>query len=566
MTAHAYACLLLCGTVWAAAAHAQTETTRTSFRVKYVIEDAVYLDGGRDAGLTKGMKLTVKRPVPGSQEGFRMIAEVEVSALGSTSAVCDIRSAKAAIRVGDIAYLSPEEIKATQQEQGTLIVRKYPQVVSFTEGDPLDEEQREAVPHPPSPEINRLRGRIGVDYNTIQNVGASGGSSVETGLVLQANMTRIGGTYWNFNGYWRGRMSSQNPGAQQQTLTDLINRTYTLALTYNNPNSRWVAGFGRLFLPWATSFGVIDGGYLGRRAGSHVTYGLFGGSTPDPTAWNYNPNRQMAGSFVNFDTGSFESLRFTSTAGLALTRINWKPDRQFAFFENGLFYRRYLSIYHALEADLIHGNSTSTTSTGGTNSAGNGKNVSISSSFLTFRLQPHRRVSFDVNHTYFRDTPTFDPRLVGTGLLDKYLFQGLSGGVRVDLPERVSVYTNIGRSTRTGDARGSWNQLYGITLGQIWRTGVRVDARYSKFSGSFGSGSYDSLSFSRQLSERFRMEVQVGKQSFASTLTRDTGANFLNLTADWFPGRHYFLGAGSTLYRGNIQAYNQWFLSTGYRF
>ena len=34
---------------------------RTPFRVKYVAEGAVYLDGGRNAGLSEGMKLTVRR-------------------------------------------------------------------------------------------------------------------------------------------------------------------------------------------------------------------------------------------------------------------------------------------------------------------------------------------------------------------------------------------------------------------------------------------------------------------------------------------------------------------------
>jgi len=70
-----------------------------------------------------------------------------------------------------------------------------------------------------------------------------------------------------------------------------------------------------------------------------------------PTSWNYNPNRQMAGTFVNYSGGDFQSFRFSSTTGLALSRINWRPERQFAFFENTILYKTYLSIYHSLEAD-----------------------------------------------------------------------------------------------------------------------------------------------------------------------------------------------------------------------
>ena len=197
--------------------------------------------------------------------------------------------------------------------------RKYAQVVSFTEGDPLDEEARAKVEHPPLPEINRLRGRIGFEYDAFRDRSGTGMFSSQEGLVLRADMTRIGGSYWNLTGFWRGRMNSTAGGtAEQQTLYDLINRTYHLTLYYDNPKSAWVAGFGRFYLPWAASLDTIDGGYFGRRLSSHVTAGIFAGSTPDPTSWNYNPNREMAGTFVNYSGGDFQSLRYSSTEGVAL--------------------------------------------------------------------------------------------------------------------------------------------------------------------------------------------------------------------------------------------------------
>jgi len=30
--------------------------------------------------------------------------------------------------------------------------------------------------------------------------------------------------------------------------------------------------------------------------------------------------------------------------------------------------------------------------------------------------------------------------------------------------------------------------MYGVTLGNIWRTGIRADARFTRFNSSFGSG------------------------------------------------------------------------------
>lgn len=533
---------------------------RTVFAVKYVAEGTVYLNAGRNAGLAEGMKLVVKRastvaPQSGSGEASAtfVVGKLEVISVADSSAVCDVKTPNATIKPGDAAYLSTEDSEALAQKQATGGTRKYPQVISFTEGDPLEEEVRDEVPRPPLAEINRARGRIGFDYSGLQSHGAGASSNSQVGVVVRADITRIGGTYWNLSGYWRGRMTNQANATQ--SLQDLINRTYHLSLTYDNPNSHWVAGFGRLFLPWAPSLDTIDGGYVGRRLGHGVTTGIFAGSTPDPTSWSYNPDRRIAGAFLNFDEGSFDSWRVTSTSGAALSATLWRLDRPFVFFENGLFYKHYLSIYHSLQADQPR-------PAAGAAAVGAG----VSRSYLTVRIQPHERFSFDVNHTYYRDVPTFDSRLIGTGLLDKYLFQGFSAGVRVEPVRSVFLYSTVGRSNRSGDATPSLNQMYGVTFGRIWRTGFRADVRYSKFNSSFGAGNYRSLSLSRNFGESLRWELQAGRQSLQSALTAQSGSRFVNTSLDASFGSHYFLQGGYTVERGIQLDYDQWFMTFGYRF
>ncbi len=282
---------------------------------------------------------------------------------------------------------------------------------------------------------------------------------------------------------------------------------------------------------------------------------MFAGSAPDPTSWNYNPDRQLLGSFVNYSSGSFESLRFTSTAGAAVSRIRWRPERQFAFFENSLFYKRYLSVYHNLEADQISAKRQPA-------EAG----VALSRSFLTVRLQPLKILSVDLSHNYFRNLPTFDPRLVGTGLLDKLLFQGASAGFRLDLPLASSVYANFGRSTRTGDARRALNQMYGAAKHDIFGTGLRADVRYSKFDGSFGRGNYRSVSLGRDVGNIIRFDVQAGDQNYVSAYTANTRSRFISANGDWFFSARYFFGGGYTFYRSQLQNYDQLYLNLGYRF
>src|SRR5436309_425364 len=376
---------------------------------------------------------------------------------------------------------------------------------------------------------------------------------MQEGASLRADMTRIGGSYWNFTGYWRGRFTSR--GGSQQTLTDLINRTYHIGLYYDNPASHYVAGFGRLLLPWASSLSTIDGGYVARKFG-RVTTGIFAGSTPDPTSWNYNKDRQIAGVFSNLEAGSWDNVRYSGTAGVAVTRLKWLAERQFAFFENSLMFKRNITIYHNLEADqMVPGRLGNTE-----------KGPVLSRSFFTLRYQPIRAISFDVNHNYFRNIPTFDLRLLGTGLLEKMLFQGLSAGVRLDMPAHISVYTSLGRNKRETDVTPSWNYMYGLMLGRLGPTGIRADFRYSKFESSFGKGHYMTGILFRDFSDKLRMSFQVGQQDVHSTFSGQSRANFVTGDLDWFLGRHYFVSSGVTTYRGWMQNYDQIFFNLGYRF
>jgi hypothetical protein len=301
---------------------------------------------------------------------------------------------------------------------------------------------------------------------------------------------------------------------------------------------------------------TIDGGYLARRLSKRVTLGMFAGTTPDPTSWNYSPNRQEAGSFLNFEGGSWDGFKYGSTTGFGVSRLSWHPESEFVFFENSFSWKRYFSVYHSLQADRSHATTLQPTAAG----------TGVARSFLTIRFEPAKFISFDLNDNYFRSFPTFDPRLVGTGLLDKLLFQGLSGGVHLNLPYRGSLYVTVGKSSGTGDPIGSWNQMYGFAMNDILHSGIRADAHYSHFDSSFGKGDYQSVSLSRDLRESLRLSVQAGQQNFVSQLTNQTRARFANGSLDWNFAAHYFLSGGVTVYRGQTQNYDQVFFTLGYRF
>jgi len=535
------------------------------FHVKYISDGSVYLDAGRNAGLQEGMLLHLVHAAPdgGTTEAVRFqgqepLANVRIFSVADSSCAAEIVSSREDLVAGDVAYLDFTSVQAREDNANARESENYPVVVTFSYGDPLDEEVRaKAAVAKAAPIENQVRGRFGFDFGDLSEPG--GFSSRQVGFMVQADMSRIMGTHWNFNGYWRGRLNSQNLGASggtsPSTLNDLQNRTYHLGLYYENPDSVITMGVGRLFLPYAPSLSTIDGGYFGYKMSQRMTVGMFGGSTPDPTSWSYNLNQRIAGTFVNYEKGDFEHMRISSTAGLAMTTIKWHVAREFIFMENTFSLGRAFSIYNSLQAD--HARTALNGSTYGTG---------ITQSFTSMRYSPIKLLTFDLNHNYLRNLPTFDPALVVTGLLDQYLFQGLSGGVTVQLPYRISVSTDVGKSKSSTDKSTSWNQMYGLNFGEIKNTGLQLDMRYTKFNSSFGQGTYEMAMLSRNISDRLHVSVQGGMQHLISSFSTNSNSKFVTATADWTIGTRYFLEGLYTWNSGTTMSYRQMDITFGYRF
>ena len=534
----------------------QSNENAHAFKVKYVAEGAAYLGGGRSSGLAEGMSLVVRDSASPSTDTAPVaqgpvVAELRIVSVADNSAVTEIRSSTRDVKPGDWAYLSAEgtgkltiESSPNPVHTAALIQRRKP-----------DESVRQGNPDAILPEDSRIRARIGLDYSGIHSSGATLSRSSQLGLSFRTDMTRIAGTHWNLQGYWRGRLT-HNSQPDEDTLQDYLDKTYTIQLYYDNPHSKWVAGLGRLYLPWAISLDTIDGGYVGRRVAKGVTAGIFAGSTPDPTSWHYSPDRQIGGSFVNFEGGSYEDWHYTSTAGFALSSLKWRLDRPYLFLENVVSYRKYVSIYHSFIVDSPQGITTDGIKPG----------AGISRSYLTLHLQLHQRIAFDIYHNYFRDVPTAATQLIGTGLVDKLLYQGVNVGARVEPVRHIFVYATAGHSDKTGDAKRSLNQMYGLAWSEIWRTGIRADLHYSKFDSPFARGEYRVLSLSRHIGDRMMWDGQVGSQTLASPFTVNNKSFFVDTSFDTNLGSHSFLQSGYTIGRGAQMNYSQWYLSLGYRF
>ncbi len=536
-------------------------TIRRHFRIKFISGNTAYIDGGSNAGLRVGMNFDLRNADADSGDEEQKeppIGEARIVGLARTSAILEVGTSGGELKIGDCADLLPSDADAARRN-----VLTGPANTLNAAARPVDDDDDSLSPgkgltSPPASDDEtrpRAAGRIGLDYSGISSSGSTPGGSAQLGMSFQSDIRHILGTHWNLEGYWRGRINRHSQ-FQEPTIEDSLNKTYTMQLYYDNPNSKWVAGAGRLYLPWAVSLDTVDGGYFGRKFPLRNTTGVFAGSTPDLSSWHYRPNQRIAGVFTNFEGGDYDRFHYSSTTGAALSSIKWKLDRPFLFFENEVSYKGQLSAYHSLILDSPQGVSTNSIRPG----------AGVSRSYFTLHYRPKPVVSFDLYHNFFRDVPTAATSIVGTGLVDKLLFQGISAGTHIRPNRYFTLYTTLGASDKTGDAHRSLNEMFGATWHEVPRTGIRADFHYSKFDSNFGYGHYEVLSLSRQVTNRMFWNVQLGKQDVVSSHTLDCFSNFLDDSMDINLGRHSYLQTGYTYVKGDTMDYRQWYMSWGYRF
>ncbi len=198
---------------------AQQAPAQNIFHVKYLSEGAIYLDAGRNAGLEEGMVLHLIHADPngGTTDSVRFqgqepVADVRIFSVADSSSAAEIIKSREDLVVGDIAYLDIQSVHTREDKVNAVESENYPVVVTFSYGDPLDEEIRAStVSEKVGPPVqNQVRGRIGLDVGYLSEPG--GVSSRQVGMLIDADISRIGGTHWNFTGYWRGDLTTQNTG------------------------------------------------------------------------------------------------------------------------------------------------------------------------------------------------------------------------------------------------------------------------------------------------------------------------------------------------------------------
>ena len=156
--------------------------------------------------------------------------------------------------------------------------------------------------------------------------------------------------------------------------------------------------------------------------------GIFAGSTPDPAAWNYNPQRRIGGTFVNMHGGSFEQFRYSSTAGVGVD-MSMGTTRPFSSlkttFPTSAMFPLPLYADRPAHAEPFHFRSE----------------YRPGSSMLSLRVQVHPRVTLDITDNHFLMCQHTIRHSSEQDSSTSTSYQGINGGARIQFPRHITGYS-----------------------------------------------------------------------------------------------------------------------------
>ncbi len=261
-------------------------------RVRYLSADAVYLDGGRSAGLAEGQRLRVMR-------GMVVVAELEVTFVAEHSASCRIVTSSGTIEAGLRAVRVDAPAAETTPE--ITVTDETPRPVAS--GVPAAADVPWAQLHggmsagwmhfADATEADTATGLLGT-----ATASASRDLTETTARVdLDARGIAGGAGAFRLRGRLRGDTRTGTRGVilEESSRDD---RLYEAAFRWEPPAGRFRGEIGRLSgaLPW--SRGILDGAMGEARLGTDWRLGAFAGRAADAGWFAGGSDETRTGAFV----------------------------------------------------------------------------------------------------------------------------------------------------------------------------------------------------------------------------------------------------------------------------
>jgi hypothetical protein len=529
---------VLCMLLLVAASSPAEQITTT---VKYVTPTRVYLDAGSLQGIQNGNRGSIVR-------GETLIAKIEVSFVAERSSSCDILESHETIKVGDRAQITIESTAPPVEPEEEIETSP-----TYVETEPSRAPLETTTAKP----VNRISGRVGVQYVAQRNLSEFNNDYQQPSLLMNLTVDNLFDTHHNLAVRFRSRRNIRDRRTGNLDKTDWDNRIYELSIGYDSPNSPIGYRLGRVYSNRFSAMGYLDGGLISYRANEVLTLGIFGGAQPDQQYSFSSANETKAGIYAAFEKGDYHTNRIDATVALAGQYVSGQISREFLYQQVNLSLRQKLIAFQSAEININRG----------WRKTAAGSSFQLSNILVNLQYRFTRSLNASVGYDNRQNVYTWDNRSVPDSLFDDHRRQGYRVGASIRLPENLRLSLS-GYFRSIGNNENS-SEFYSTALNavNVLKSGVSSGIRIASFNNPYSNGIQASFNASRYFFRRLNLGATLGKSQYTlDAASQDITADWLRINASYFFTRYVYASANAETYRGDDIEYNQVFVDVGVRF
>jgi len=525
--------LLLFGLLPVAGVHA-VDAEEVHSGVKYLSSSMIYLTSGREQGVEIGNNGEVRR-------GGAVISRFEVVYVADNSCSARPDSSGGAIVVGDEAI---------------IFIVHHPAVDSVTKAEPVELMPVESQPprpvqHRKQERINRLSGYVAVQGAAQDDLSSYNYDYQEPSLIVRSRIENIHNTHLTATVRLHARRTFRN---QQGITTSWENRLYELSLVYENEESPWYAGFGRLIPVKVSNAGYLDGLLWEYDVTKRLIVGGFAGAEPDYATSRIQTDQRKAGLYAYYQAGDYQTRYVSGTVALVGRYTGSQISSETVYQQADASWGGKWWLSQSAELQINRGWRQKVT----------GKSLELGNFQSMIRYSPVAWWDISVGYDNFTATRTFDTKDTPDSLFDAHIRQGAHLGVNFNLLSNCRLYAD--GSLRSEEGGYAKSGSFGAGCYNVLKSGVGVSASVNMFSNQYSQGWQPYVTVSRIFFDDLSVNLQGGLSSHSIAGGNSMSDNWGRISGDYNLPWNSYIGGAFEVYRGNELKTNRMSVEMGVRF
>jgi len=504
-------------------------------KVQYITPDQIYLDAGRNMGIEKGNKGKIYR-------NGELLADIEIIFIADKTSSCKILKKYDNLQIGDLAVIEINEQELDTVENVT------------SESIAYEAEQPSVTFKPEKKKSKTISGRVGLQFYAQDNLDEYNYDYYQPSLSLNLAFNDILGEYYDLRLKMRSRRNMKKIDGISENEWD--NRIYNFALNYNNPESRFNFGLGRIISNNISGMGYIDGGVFSYKIEDRINLGFFAGTQPDLQNSRIQYDETKGGIYANYRYRDFNSSFLSATIAIAGQYVNGQIDREFI----------YQQINYSLSSKLYLYQSSEISVNRGWRKEAAGSDLQLSNLLLSARYNFTRNIGLSLGYDNRQNVYTYYTKTTPDTLFDDDLRQGYRAGVSFKLPMDIRLAFNGNYRTQENSDETSLYYSAGVSFNDFLQTNSFLNYRIAVYDNQYTSGMQNSIGISRYFVRRLNLGVTIGQNLYTYSLyNQDLTDNWLRFNGSYYFNRTFYASGSLEIFRGDNTNSNRIYIDFGVR-